>query len=374
MSHIQTFLAKAGCTPDNDVRALAPPLYLASTFERDADESYPHGFTYGRDGNPTRARLEQVLSQLEGGSDARAFSSGMSACHAVLQALEPGSHVLVPEDVYHGFRTVVFKQFAGRGLDATSVDPTHVDDVQRALRPNTKLIWIETPSNPLLRISDIRLLSDLAHEHGAIVAVDSTWTTALIQRPFSLGADVVVHSLTKYLSGHSDALGGAVVTKESSSFFDRIDAWQRQAGPVLDPFSSWLTLRGIRTLGIRLPRQCESAHRIAHFLAGHNRVARVHFPGLTTHPEHELASRQMSMFGAMVSFEVDSADTAQEIAANVNVFTRATSLGGTESLIEHRISMEGPGSHTPPGLLRLSIGLEHCEDLLKDLDQSLSKV
>jgi cystathionine gamma-synthase len=374
MPHILTTLSRAGCAPDNDVRALSPPIHLATTFERDADESYPQGFQYGRNGSPTRKLLQDTLAALECGSGARAFSSGMAACNAVIQAMGPESHVIIPDDVYHGFRRLVYKQYAGRGVEVTSVDPSDYNAVAAAFRSNTRLLWIETPSNPLLRISNIAELSALAHERGAAVTVDSTWMTPLLQRPIELGADIVVHSLTKYLSGHSDVLGGAVIANKDSDFFGRVDDWQRQAGAVLDPMSSWLTLRGIRTLGVRLPHQCTSAGKIASFLETHPRVEKVHYPGLKGHPGHELAGRQMSAYGAMLSFEVGSAANAMRVAAEVRVFARATSLGGTESLIEHRVSMEGPGSKTPPGLLRLSIGLEHCEDLLKDLDAALSKV
>ena len=372
MAHIYTLLAHAGGDIDQSSGALIPPIELATTYERHPDGSYPLGFKYARDGNPTRRRLESAMSKLEGGSDCRAFSSGMAASNAIFQAFSPGDHVLIPDDVYHGIRHLVFGHFGLRGPVATAVNMSDTKVVESAFRDNTRMIWIESPSNPILKITDIKMISEIARARGAMVVVDATWTTPLLQQSFDLGADLVMHSLTKYMAGHSDVLGGAVLTREGSDVFDRICTYQQQAGAVLDPFSSWLTIRGLRTLGVRLSHQCASAQEIASFLENHNRVRIVHYPGLEAHPEHAVAKSQMSGFGAMISFEVEGGEReAMQVAARVRVFTRATSLGATESLIEHRASMEGPQTQTPANLLRLSIGLEHSVDLIEDLDHAL---
>jgi len=259
-----------------------------------------------------------------------------------------------------------------QGLHYSTADFTDLEAVRAALRPNTRLIWAETPSNPLLKITDLAELARLAHEAGARLVVDSTWAPPPVQRPLDLGADLVLHSLTKYLSGHSDVMGGALIAREADDFFARVRMIQQTAGAVLDPFSAWLTLRGLRTLAVRIQRQCENARRLAAFLRDHPRVVRVYYPGLPDHPGHEVARRQMRDFGAMLSFEIDG-DAAQAlaVAARTRVFVRATSLGGTESLIEHRASIETPPTRTPPNLLRLSVGLEHVDDLLADLSQAL---
>ena len=296
----------------------------------------------------------------------------MAAATALLQTLEPGSHVLIPDDVYYGVRNLLENVFANQGLHYSTADFTDLEAVRAALRPNTRLIWAETPSNPLLKITDLAGLARLAREIGARLVVDSTWAPPPVQRPLDLGADLVLHSLTKYLSGHSDVMGGALIAREADDFFARIRMIQQTAGAVLDPFSAWLTLRGLRTLAVRIQRQCENARRLAAFLRDHPRVKRVYYPGLPDHPGHEIARRQMRDFGAMLSFEVDG-DAAQAlaVAARTRVFMRATSLGGTESLIEHRASIETPPTRTPPNLLRLSVGLEHVDDLLADLSQAL---
>lgn len=373
MPHLHTTLAHAGTSPDPETGALSPPIHPATTFERDADGGYSKGFVYSRDGNPTRTQLETTLATIEGGIAARAFSSGMAAAHAVLQSIPPGSHILIPDDVYHGVRRLVVEQFQHRGLEMTAVDMSEAGQFERAIRANTRLIWVETPSNPLLKITDLKKVGQLARDHESLFVVDGTWTTPLLQRPFEYGADYVVHSLTKYLGGHSDTLGGAVVAREESTHFTRLTEYQKQSGAVLDPFSSWLTLRGIRTLNVRLSRQCATANRVAGFLESRPEVACVHYPGLSSHPSHELAAKQMDDFGAMLSFEaLGGQDHAMAITAAVNVFTRATSLGGTESLIEHRASVEGPESSTSPSLLRVSIGLEHPEDLIADLEGALT--
>lgn len=371
MPHPETLLAQAGGEPDHETGAVVPPIHLSTTFERAPDGSFPSGYKYSRGGNPTRHRLEKVLAELEGGATCAVFSSGMAATQAVIQSLEAGAHILLPDDVYYGVRSLLEEIFERWDLSFTPVDMTDLDALQAALRPETQLVWAETPSNPLLKITDLEAVAAVAHEAGARLVVDGTWTTPLLQRPLALSADLVVHSATKYLSGHSDVIGGAVIAKEADTFFERVRAAQEVGGAILDPFSAWLALRGLRTLGVRIERQCNTARRVAAFLVKHPKVDRVHYPSLETHPGHEVARRQMEAPGGMCSFEVKgSVEDAMAVAAHCEVFTRATSLGGTESLIEHRASTEPPFSTTPETLLRLSIGLEHPDDLTADLAQA----
>ena len=372
MPHLETRLAQAGGVPDPETGALIPPIHLSTTYERGADGVYPRGFVYSRLANPTRLRFETTLAALEGGAACAAFASGMAAATAVLQALRPGDHLLLPDDVYYGVRRLVETVFAEWGLAWSEVDMTDPDAVAAALRPETRLVWTETPSNPMLKITDLRAVAERAHAAGARLLVDGTWMTPFLQRPFEHEADLVLHSVTKYLGGHSDVLGGAVVFRAEDAFSERVRALQTSAGAVMDPFSAWLALRGMRTLAARLRMQCDTARRLAAFLQTHPAVARVHHPSLPEHPGHAVARRQMDDDGAMLSIEVRGGlDEALGVAARVKVFTRATSLGGVESLIEHRASIEAPPSRTPASLLRLSIGLEHPDDLLADLSQAL---
>ena len=374
MSHLETRLAQSGTEPDPGTGALVPPLHRATTFERAEDGSYPGGYIYSRQDNPTRRKFEETLAGLEGGAACAAFASGMAAAQAVVQALRPGDHLLIPDDLYYGMRQLLDDVYAGWGLEYDCVDFADLSALEAALRPETQVVWIETPSNPLLKITDLRAAADRAKEAGAHVLVDGTWTTPLLQRPLELGADIVVHSVTKYLGGHSDVLGGAIVAGTEDDFFERVRRVQRTAGAVMDPSGAWLALRGLRTLGVRLERQCASAGQLARFLAAHPRVERVHYPGLEAHPGHAVARRQMEGFGGMLSFQVKGGEReAMAVAAGVEVFSRATSLGGTESLIEHRASIEAPPTATPDNLLRLSIGLEHPDDLLQDLAQALER-
>ena len=369
---IETVAVHAGQTVDQSTGAVMPPIHLSTTFERAVDGSYPKGYIYARTNNPNRESLERAVCALEGGAAAAAFGSGSAATAAVFQALGPGDHVIAPDDVYHGSRKLLRELFAGWGLDASFVDMTKLDAVKSAIRPNTRLVWMETPSNPLLKVTDVRAVSDLAHEAGAISACDNTWATPVLQRPFESGADLVVHSTTKYFGGHSDVTGGMVVAKSEDGIFARIRMIQQAAGAVPSPFECWLTLRGTRTLPYRMRGHCDNADAVARFLASHEKVEVVHYPGLKSHPGHEIAARQMSHFGGMVSFQVrGGAEDALRVAGRMKLFTRATSLGGVESLIEHRASVEGPGSQTPVNLLRLSIGLENAEDLVEDLAQAL---
>ncbi|MDX1548164.1 MAG: PLP-dependent transferase, partial [Rhodothermales bacterium] len=365
MPRPETLLAHAGGGPDPSTGALVAPLHLATTYERAEDGGYPRGYVYRRHGNPPRDAFESVLARLEGGAACAAFASGMAAAAAVLQTLRPGDHLLLSDDVYHGVRHLVHTTFVPWGLVCTEADLTDPAAVEAALRPETRLVWAETPSNPMLKIVDLAAVAERTHAAGARLMVDGTWATPLLQRPFEHGADLVLHAVTKYLAGHSDVLGGAVVAREDGEAFERIRAVQTEAGAVLDPFGAWLALRGMRSLAPRLRWQCATARRLAAFLDGHPRVARVHHPSLPTHPGHAVAARQMDDFGAMLSFELDGTeDAAMAVAARCRVFTRATSLGGVESLVEHRASIEAPPTRTPRTLLRLSIGLEHPDDLL----------
>lgn len=369
---IETVAVHAGQSVDPATGAVMPPIYLSTTFERATDGSYPRGYIYARTNNPNRESFEHAVCALEGGAAAAAFASGSAATAGVFQALGSGDHVIAPDDVYHGSRKLLREVFAGWGLDATFVDMTDLEAVERAIRPNTKLLWVETPSNPLLKVTDLRAVSELAHAAGAICACDNTWATPVLQRPLELGADLVVHSTTKYFGGHSDVTGGMVVGKTESGIFERVRLIQTSAGAVPSPFECWLALRGTRTLPYRMRGHCDNAESVAKFLSTHRRVEAVHYPGLESHPGHDVAASQMSRWGGMVSFQVrGGAEEAMAVAGKTKLFTRATSLGGVESLIEHRASIEGPGSQTPVNLLRLSIGLENADDLVEDLAQAL---
>jgi cystathionine gamma-synthase len=370
---LETQAVHAGRGADPGTGAVAAPIHLATTFTRAVDGSYPHGFIYARTNNPNREALEQCLCALEGGAGAAAFASGSAATAAIFQVLAPGNHVIAPHDVYHGTGRLLREQFARWGLETTFVDMTDPRQIDAAVRPNTRLIWIETPSNPLLKITDIARVAQIAHAAGALCVCDSTWATPIAQRPLDLGADLVMHSTTKYLSGHSDVTGGIVVARTDEDVFDRLRQVQQIGGAVPSPFECWLVLRGIATLPYRMRAHAENATRVATYLRGHPGVEVVHYPGLVEHPGHDIAARQMALAGGMISVQVRGDQArAMAVAARVQLFTRATSLGGVESLIEHRASIEGPGTRTPENLLRLSIGLEHADDLIADLDQALA--
>ena len=371
----ETLAVHAGLHVDAATGAVTPPIHLSTTFERDADGTFPHGFSYGRDANPNRRALEECLSLLEGGAAAVAFSSGSAATYALFQSLAPGQHVIAPYDAYYGTNKVLREHLGAWGLEHTLVDTTDVDAVRSAITSETALIWIETPSNPLIRITDIQAVCDAAHETGARVACDNTWCTPVVQRPFDLGADFVMHSTTKYLGGHSDVIGGVVIAREGGAGIDRIRAIQKDAGAIPSPFDCWLIMRGVRTLPYRMRAHAANAQAVANFLAQHPAVDVVHYPGLASDSGHAVASRQMTSFGGMLSFEVRGArEEALRVTGGVKIFTRATSLGGPESLIEHRASVEGPNTRAPESLLRCSIGLEHADDLIADLESALETI
>ena len=372
---IETLAVRSAGEPAGDSRAIAPPITLSTTFERGEDGSYPGGFDYSRSGNPDRERLEQALAALEDGAEAVAFPSGMAATFGVLFSLNPGDHVIAPDDAYYGTGVLLREQFAERGLTASFVDMTDLDAVAAAVRPETRLVWLETPSNPLIRISDIEAIARIAREAGALSACDNTWATPLLQRPLELGVDLVMHSTTKYLAGHSDVTGGAVIAREPGETLDRLRKVQTEGGLIPSPFDAWLTRRGLESLAARMAVHCANAMDLARFLAEHEAVERVHYPGLEGDPGHELASRQMRDFGGMLAFEVEGGrDEAFAVAARVEIIARATSLGGTHSLIEHRASVEGPTTRAPESLLRVSVGLEHADDLREDLDRALAAI
>ena len=370
----ETLAVHAGHGVDAATGAVTPPIHLSTTFERAADGTYPHGWIYSRNHNPNRDGLEAALAALEGGAACAALASGLAAVTAVIQGLAPGDHVVAPSDIYHGTANVLKHVFAKWRVDATFVDMTSVDAVTAALRPQTRLVWIETPSNPLLRCVDIEATAALAHRAGARAVCDNTFASPALQSPLALGCDLVMHATTKYLGGRSDVLGGAIVTRADDAAFADIRTAQLYGGAVPSPFDCWLVMRSLPTLPARMQAHCTNARRVAEFLQSHPRVAAVHYPGLETSPFHAHARRQMRDFGGMLSFEVQGGkDPAMAVAAAVEIFTRATSLGGVESLIEHRASIEGPESRTPQGLLRVSIGLEHPDDLIDDLAQALAR-
>ena len=368
---IETLAVHAGHAVDAATGAVATPIHLSTTFERDAEGNYPHGYVYGRSANPTRHALEEALAVLEGGEDAAAFGSGLAASSAVLQALAPGDHVIAPTDVYHGMTKLLRVVYMRWGLEVSFVDMTKLEEIKRAVQPRTKLFWVETPSNPLLKITDIAAVAEMAHAAGAICVCDNTWAP-IVQRPLELGADLVVHATTKYFGGHSDVTGGVAITKTKTEFFERVREIQTTCGAVPSPFDCWLILRGMRSLPWRIRAHSENALQIATWLADHPRVEAVHYPGLASHAGHEIAAQQMSAFSGMLSIEVKGGrEAALGVAAKTEIFIRATSLGGVESLIEHRASIKGEDPRTPQGLLRLSIGLEHPDDLIEDLAQAL---
>lgn len=355
-------------------RDLAPVIHPASTFERAADGSYPGGRLYARDQSPAYDQAEALLAVLEGGHQALIFPSGMAAATALLQALEPGARVLAPRAMYWGLRNWLHELAARGQIALTFYDNTDTATLaaELAARP-PRLLWIETPANPTWEVTDIAAACAAARAAGTLVAVDSTVPTPILSRPLALGADFVMHSATKYLNGHSDVVAGALVCRESSAVWERVRLNRAQGGAILGPFEAWLLLRGMRTLPLRVRQACASAQRIAETLHGDSRVAQVLYPGLPDHPGHAIAAAQMhGGFGGMLSIRVAGGEAAAvTVAARLQVFKRATSLGSVESLVEHRASVEGPGTLCPPDLLRLSVGIEAVDDLIADLDQAL---
>jgi cystathionine gamma-synthase len=369
---LQTLSIHSGRHVDPVTGAVTTPLHTSTTFERDPDGAFSRHYFYSRIDNPNRHSLEQCLADLEGGIEAVAFGTGMAASLAVFQAFAPGDHVVLHRDLYFGVRELVTGIFARWGLEHTFVDMRNIEELRQSCRPQTKLFWLETPTNPLIEVVDIRPVAECARSLQIPLACENTFATPVLQRPLELGADLVIHALTKYISGHSDVLGGAVIIGKQSELATRIKTFQRVGGAVLSPFDCWLTLRGVQTLVPRMRLHCENARRVAEFLSTHPAVAVVHYPGLPSDPGHAIASRQMRDFGGMLSFEVRGGrEEAFAVTSRLKLIVRATSLGGTHSLIEHRASVEGAFSRSPESLLRLSVGLEDAEDLIADLDQAL---
>ncbi len=368
----ETLAVHAGRVPD-ETGGVAPPIHLATTFERDETGTPLGGHTYIRESHPMHDLLEAALAPLDGGLAALSFSSGMAAGVAVLQSLQPGGRVVLPEDVYYGYRVAAKEFLPAWGLAADFCDMTDLAALKRTLAAGASLLWLETPSNPLLSITDLSAASALGRAAGAVVLVDSTFATPALQRPIEQGADVVLHATTKYFGGHSDVQGGALVFRKKDSLFEKVRHVRHILGAVAAPFNSWLVLRGLRSLACRMARHSANGLAVAEALASHPAVTAVHYPGLQSHPGHAVAARQMSSFGGMLSFRVrGGAEAAIRSVARAKLFTRATSLGGVESLIEHRATTEGPGGTAPPDLVRISVGLEHPEDLEADLRQALA--
>jgi cystathionine gamma-synthase len=370
----ETRAIHAGQDPEPAFGSVNVPIYQTSTYVQPA-VGEPLRWDYARGGNPTRAAFEQALASLEGGRHGIAFSSGMAAETTLLLTLGPGDHVVLGDDVYGGTYRLMAKVLEPWGLAFTTCDMTDPAAIEAALRDETRIVWIETPSNPLLKIVDIAAVAQTAHGAGARVVVDNTFATPALQSPLELGADVVVHSVTKYLSGHSDLIGGALVTNDDG-LAERSSFLMNAVGAVPGPMDSYLALRGLKTLAIRMQAHCANAERVAGFLVSHDRVRNVHYPGLPTHPGHEIAARQMSGFGGMVSFSMASAEEAVDVARRTELFFLAESLGGVESLIE----VPGPMTHASvadsplevaPELIRLSVGIEHPDDLIADLARAL---
>lgn len=371
----QTLAAQALGWIDETTKAVIPPIHLATTYIRDPDNQYRSGRGYGRADNPSYDQPEALLARLEGGEAALIFASGMAAATAVFLALKPGDHVLAPKVMYWALRKWLITTAREWGLEVDLVDMPDLAAVRAALRPGkTKLLWIETPANPTWVVTDIAGIAKLAHETGALLAVDSTVATPILTQPLALGADLVMHSATKYLNGHSDVVAGALVAARKDAFWQRIVGLRTSHGGILGPLEAWLLLRGMRTLPLRVAQACRSAEAIATHFANHPRVRAVLYPGLAGAQGHEIAQRQMQGgYGGMLSLCVGGGEAAAiTTAARVNVWKRATSLGGVESLIEHRASVEGPDSPAPPDLLRMSVGIEAVEDLIDDLEAALS--
>ncbi|MGA9795583.1 MAG: PLP-dependent aspartate aminotransferase family protein [Rhizomicrobium sp.] len=370
----ETIAAQALGWVDEKTRAVSPPVHVSSTFLRDADNQYRSGRNYARADNPTYDQPEAVLAALEKGADAMVFASGMAAATACFMALKPGDHVIAPKVMYWSLRNWLVNVASGWGLQIELVDMADSAAIQRAAKPGkTKLIWAECPANPTWDITDLAAAAEIAHGAGAKLAVDSTVATPVHSQPLMLGADIVMHSATKYLNGHSDLVAGALITRADDEYWARLKQVRGQSGGIMGSFEAWLLLRGMRTLYPRVKQASMSAQKIAEHFAGHSNVSHVLYPGLKDFPGHTVATRQMhGGFGGMLSIRVKGGEAAAiKTAANVQIWKRATSLGGVESLIEQRASVEGPDTPCPPDLLRLSVGIEDAEDLIADLDAAL---
>jgi cystathionine gamma-synthase len=378
MAGFDTLAIHAGQDPDPRTGAVAVPIYQTSTYKQDGVGGLREGYEYSRSGNPTRAALESAMAALESGARGLAFASGLAAEDALFRTVcRPGDHVILPGDAYGGTFRLVARVLANWGLEYTAVPLDDVEAVRAAVRSSTKIVWCETPTNPLLGVADIAALAQVAHDAGALLVVDNTFASPYLQQPLALGADVVVHSTTKYLGGHSDVVGGALVAADLE-VGEQLAFHQNSMGAVAGPFDAWLVLRGIKTLGVRMDRHCSNARQIVSFLSDHPAVSSVLYPGLPSHPGHAVAARQMRDFGGMVSFRLRGGEeTALKVCGLTSVFTLGESLGGVESLIEHparmtHMSVVGSPLEVPADLVRLSVGIENVEDLLDDLASALA--
>jgi cystathionine gamma-synthase len=371
----ETRAIHVGQDPDAEFGAVSVPIYQTSTYAQPA-VGKPKAYDYARTGNPTREALQEVLASLEGGTRALSFSSGLGATTTLLLTLRPGDHVVLGDDVYGGTYRLLARVMNGWGVEFDTVDLADEASLRSTIRDRTRIVWLETPTNPLMKIVDIERVAAISREAGAMCVVDNTCATPYLQRPLELGADVVVHSVTKYLGGHSDLIGGAIVTSDDE-LIERLTFLQNAAGAVPGPMDCFLALRGVKTLALRMEAHCTGAERVAGFLAAHSRVARVHYPGLSDHPGHDVAARQMRRFGGMLSFETRSPDDAIAVAERTKIFFLAESLGGVESLIEvpgpmTHASVAGSPLEVPESLVRVSVGIEHPDDLVADLEQAFS--
>lgn len=368
----ETIAIHAGNFIESATGDVTQPLSLSTTFLRNEKGEYPGGHMYSRVSNPNRSALEKLLAELEHGAEACAFSSGNAAGMSVFQALKPGSHIIAPDDMYWGFKKQLQTIFAD-SLEIDFIDLTVLEHIESYIKDNTVMIWMETPSNPLLKVTDIRALSEICNKNNLILACDSTFASPCLQNPILMGADIVMHSTTKYIGGHSDVIGGALITAKADPFWEKIRNIQQTGGAVPSPFDCFLLVRSIKTLPYRMRGHCANGMALATYLEKHPKVEAVYYPGLPSHPQHEVARAQMSDFGGMLSILIKgSFEEANKVVNKVKLFAQATSLGGIESLIEHRYSIEGPDTKTPKNLLRISVGLEHIDDLIADFDQALS--
>jgi len=376
--HFETQAIQSTEPQGDETGSVANAIYPSTTFRREDDGSFASGYIYSRKQNPNRQLLESSLASIEGGNRAFAFASGMAAINTVLQSLKTGDHVIVPDDAYYELRRTLTELFANWHLEHSQVDMTDLSAVKAAIQPNTRLIWIESPSNPLLKVTDIKQVSALAHEHEALCVVDNTWCTPVLQQPLALGADAVMYSTTKYFGGHSDSLSGALVLSRNApkTFLENVANIQNLSGAVPSAFDCWLITRGIKTMKLRVMQQVYNAKKLADYFQQHTKVNTVHFPDLSTHPQHLVAQSQMpNGSGAMLSIQIgETQHHAMAVIAKLKLFTAATSLGGVESLVEHRRSVEGAASLTPENLIRISVGIEHIDDLIEDWKAALSSV
>jgi cystathionine gamma-synthase len=376
----ETKAIHAGYEPDPTTGAVIPPIYATTTYKQDGVGGLRNGYEYSRSANPTRTALEGALAAVEEGEKGFAFASGLAAEDTLIRSLmRPGDHMVIPDDAYGGTHRLIDKVESQWGIAHTPAQVADVDAVAAAIQPGkTKVVWVETPTNPLLNIADISALATVAHESGALLVVDNTFASPYLQQPLTLGADVVVHSTTKYVGGHSDVVGGAVIVRDHG-LAEKIGYLQNAAGAIADPFGAWLTLRGLKTLAVRMDRHCDNAERVADFLTSHPKVGEVIYPGLETHPGHTTAQKQMKRFGGMISFRVEGGEAAAlAVCERTKIFTLGESLGGVESLIEHpgkmtHASVAGTDLEVPADLVRLSVGIEYAEDLVADLEQALDQ-